>query len=272
MDDWAFAGCLDLPSISIPASLESIGSFGFHGCISLSAVLFETPSKLTNLGANMFSGCARLSAICVPGSVESIGKRCFGVGRGPHRSCRSLRSVTFESPSKLREIQMSAFAGCDALKSIALPGSLQLIRKDCFRDCSALELVSFESPPTHLQIEHDAFAGCRTLKQFSVPRSVKQLPFACFRGCASLSRLVFEPDSELTGIEGFVFAGCPSLRTLFIPKSIEVLSREWARKSAICELVFESGKSLEIESVKGRVRSSSGFRISASDPDTNESL
>jgi hypothetical protein len=148
---------------------------------------------------------------------------------------------------------MSAFAGCEALKSVCLPASLQFIGNDCFRACSGLELATFESPPsTNL-------------------KAIKQLPIACFRVWASLSRLVFEPDSELAGIERLAFAGCSSLHRLRIPESVEVLSPKWRAESAICEVVLEQGTSLEKEAVQLGLRLSFGLRVTVAGPVTTDS-
>lgn len=66
---YTFDGCTALPSITIPASIESINGYAFSGCKSLSTVtvLAATPPTL---GSGVFDGCAALAHIDVP--AESV--------------------------------------------------------------------------------------------------------------------------------------------------------------------------------------------------------
>ena len=57
--------------ISIPASVTSIGSYAFSGCISLSTITI--PSWVTTIGSSAFYGCSSLSTISIPSGVTSIG-------------------------------------------------------------------------------------------------------------------------------------------------------------------------------------------------------
>jgi hypothetical protein len=58
-----------------------------------------------------FINCASLAYISVPDDVYIVGKGCF-------ESCKSLRGVIFESPSKLARIDSCAFARCPSLRLI----------------------------------------------------------------------------------------------------------------------------------------------------------
>jgi hypothetical protein len=90
IEDHAFSHCSILKSISIPASVESLGDQCFYECSSLSSVTFGSGSKLVGIEARAFATCPRLKSISIPSSVESFGDQCF-------YECRSLSSVTFES-------------------------------------------------------------------------------------------------------------------------------------------------------------------------------
>ena len=71
----AFYECRGLTSITIPASVTSIGDNAFYDCIGLTSV--SIPDSVTSIGDNAFSGCSGLTSIKIPDSVTSIGYAAF---------------------------------------------------------------------------------------------------------------------------------------------------------------------------------------------------
>ena len=76
-----------ITSITIPASVETIGIQSFFECTSLTTVTFSANSTLKTIGENAFSRSA-LTSIAIPASVETIGEAAFN-------DCSNLTSVTF---------------------------------------------------------------------------------------------------------------------------------------------------------------------------------
>jgi hypothetical protein len=56
------------------------------------------------------------------------------------RTPSPVETITFESGSKLRELNGEAFFGCDSLKSICLPASLETIYSSSFPHCRGLRI------------------------------------------------------------------------------------------------------------------------------------
>ena len=77
-----------LTSITIPASVTSIGNNAFEGCISLTIVTFQDGSQLTTIGDNAFTDSGLISII-LPSTVTSFGLRTF-------EDCFALTSVILE--------------------------------------------------------------------------------------------------------------------------------------------------------------------------------
>jgi hypothetical protein len=73
-------------SVTIPASVTSIGVNAFSGCASLTSVTI--PTSVTSIGGAAFGYCTSLASITIPASVTSIGQYAF-------ISCTNLTSVTF---------------------------------------------------------------------------------------------------------------------------------------------------------------------------------
>lgn len=59
--DYAFLGCSDLTSMSIPNSVTSIRNSAFSGCSGLTSV--SIPSSVSNIGWYAFQNCNSLTAV-----------------------------------------------------------------------------------------------------------------------------------------------------------------------------------------------------------------
>ncbi len=59
--DRAFAGCVNLESITIPDSVKTIGSEAFSGCTALIQVTI--PAGVVSLGDRAFAGCSQLTGV-----------------------------------------------------------------------------------------------------------------------------------------------------------------------------------------------------------------
>ena len=193
-----FYACYALKSITIPASVETIGEYCFYCCTALESVTFEEVSKLTSIAQKAFGECPALKSITIPASVETIGEFCFAY-------CYALESVTFEKGSKLTTIGGSAFDSCEALKSITIPASVETVGQYCFAWCEALEPVTFEEGCELTAIEGHAFHGCEALKSITIPASVETIGEYCFAGCSKLSSVTI--GESVTGIGDCAFSG-----------------------------------------------------------------
>ena len=106
---YAFYGCSNITSISIPENVVSIGDYAFRGCSGF--VSISLPECLTNIGAYAFSGCTNLSSIEIPGGVISIGDYAF-------YGCNSLTTIFI--PENVTYIGNSAFVDCINLLTMSV--------------------------------------------------------------------------------------------------------------------------------------------------------
>jgi len=98
-----FNGLHYLETISLPASLLTIGESSFEDCRSLSRVTFAANSSLTTIGNWVFYNCHELQSLAIPEGVTEIGKAAF-------YGCAYLKDVNL--PSSVRAIGDNAFALC----------------------------------------------------------------------------------------------------------------------------------------------------------------
>lgn len=68
-----FKGCINLKSITIPKSVQTLGWLCFEHCYGLEEVAFEEGSQLTKLGIPSFQRCDSLKEIKLPDSLTSFG-------------------------------------------------------------------------------------------------------------------------------------------------------------------------------------------------------
>ena len=97
-----------LTSITIPSSVNSIGTNAFGGSNDLASVTML--DGITTIGNFAFYNTS-ITSITIPSSVTNIGDGAFD-------ECKNLKSITI--PSNVTSIGMVAFRGCDSLNSITL--------------------------------------------------------------------------------------------------------------------------------------------------------
>ncbi len=88
-------------------SVTIIGSYAFDGCSNLTSITI--PTGVTSIGYHAFSNCSSLTTITIPSSVTSIEYYAF-------QNCSSLTSITI--PSGVTIIGVDEFNGCTNLKTV----------------------------------------------------------------------------------------------------------------------------------------------------------
>ncbi len=76
----------DIPSVTIPATVESIGKEAFHGCNLLASLTFAEGSCCRSIGEMAFGFCRALPSVTIPVSMTSFGVNAF-------EGCTTLREV-----------------------------------------------------------------------------------------------------------------------------------------------------------------------------------
>ncbi|MCH5153179.1 MAG: leucine-rich repeat protein [Clostridiales bacterium] len=177
--DNAFYCCSNLISVTIPASVTSIGDSAFNNCTSLVTVNFDGDSRLVSIDSSAFANCSSLSAITIPASVTSIGSSAF-------YECTDLATVTFESNIQLTTIELWIFTECSSLTSIVIPASVTQIRSFAFYKCTSLVTVTFENGSQLVSFDENAFSYCNSLTSITVPSTVISIGGNAFQCCYRL--------------------------------------------------------------------------------------
>lgn len=111
--------CHELTTVDLSNNLKvRIGDEMFYTCSKLSKIVL--PNNILEIGESAFYGCSSLKNIDIPDKVTEIGYSAF-------ECCSSLRSVTFEKGSQLKYMVEGVFCDCEALTSIEIPASVEMI-------------------------------------------------------------------------------------------------------------------------------------------------
>ena len=148
LGSYAFYGCSELTSLTIPPSVTSIGVSAFAGCSGLTS--FTIPSSVTSIGGSAFEGCSGLTSFTIPSSVTSIEKLAF-------YGCSGLTSFTI--PSSVTWIGDYAFYGCSGLTSFTIPSSVTSTGWGVFQGCSGLTSI-YVYPEKLPKLGEDMFSRC----------------------------------------------------------------------------------------------------------------
>ena len=226
--DYAFNGCTNFASVTIPASVETIGEGAFFtsGNISenhLASVTFAPNSKCKTIGDYAFEFLP-IASVELPAAVTSIGKEAFGysntlesvsytgtglsIGNSAFDCCRNLSDFPFEG---VTSIGFYAFEST-ALTSVAFSDALISIDFGAFQNCEALMSVVI-SGNGMTTVGEQAFYYCKNLKTAEIT-GVKSIGIHSFQGCSVLETLTITGCDAGTSIELGAFEDCHVLANL----------------------------------------------------------
>ncbi|MHB9140699.1 MAG: leucine-rich repeat domain-containing protein [Paludibacter sp.] len=229
--DYSFSGCSGLSTLRLGQNnnvgnvILTVSVYAFSGCSNLTTLElnrnmnisgYESPfttistlsvgNGVTFIGDQSFYQCINLSSILLPSSVTKIGNGAF-------QYCSKLDSISFPG---INTIGQSAFWGCTALTSVAIPIAVKIIQSSTFYGCSALSSLSLGDSIT--QIQDNAFFGCIKLPAIVIPNTVKSIGNYAFSGCTGLTSVI--PGTSLTSIGTYAFSGNNALQSIQFPGSL----------------------------------------------------
>lgn len=146
IEDYAFGYNSGLETITIPASVTSIGNTVFYMAESLEEIKVDnTNNNFSDIDGVLFNKDKSIlleypkgrssSSYEVPSNTVRIASYAFS------RS-NNIVTITFKEPSKATTIEIGAFSSSDNIESIVLPASITNISEYAFHWCDKLKSIT----------------------------------------------------------------------------------------------------------------------------------
>lgn len=198
--DGAFEDNKNLISITIPATVTSIGAETFSGCSNLRSVSFS--ENVTDIGCKAFYNCTQLA------DIENI------------NNLKYIEGQAFEGTKWLEEqrelnplviINNTVIDGRTIKGTATIPEGITRIAPYAFRDTITVTEVEF--PSTLEYIGERAFSNCYCINTIILPDSVENIGDYAFQYCTALKYLKM-PDYRYADIGIFAFRGCSNIKEI----------------------------------------------------------
>ena len=253
----AFAG-KSVTSVTIPASVTSVGDYAFHMCSGLTEVIFadgigeitlgqaafaatavnniELPNGLTEIPAECFHSTTGNGVFTIPASVTKIGDAAFFASK--------YTSFVFEDGTADLICGNQVFAGA-LMTSFEIPARMEEIGGAFFQNATSLTTLTFAEDRTKPLTAHKiegAEAGFHlagtSVTSLDIPGSVGVVPDGMANNVPLTSLTLGE---GITKIGSYAFYGT-ALTTVTFPKSlVEISSAAFQGSSVLSEVNFVKG-------------------------------
>ena len=264
INPWAFVGCSEFVSVSIPSSVTEIWDLSFYGCNNMKKITirnlsawcnikfhqenvfnlnsnplgiaghlylndeeitdFVLPDDVNEINSFVLFGCVGLKSVKIHSGVTAIGYKSFS-------SCTNLETI--ELPTSLTKIGDEAFQGCKLLKSLSIPDGVTSIGAQSFSGCGSL--TSLSVPNSITVIGEGAFSGCDRISSVTMSKNLLNISSSLFYGCYNLMSIEF-PDC-VKSIGSYAFEGCSGLTSFKMPKNVTFIGESAFRNCSKLESV-----------------------------------
>lgn len=274
----AFSDCADIVKVTLPDSVNRIGTSAFKGCAKLSQM--QLGADITEIKESTFEGCSSLGAIDIS-NVTGIGKAAF-------KGCSALQTLTVGNAVN---VAADSFEGCTKLitenggvkyinncavgvnsnvsvvnlkqEAVAVwgyafkgssiiqanLGKVEFVGDFAFADCKTLQAVTLDN--SLKKIGNNAFYNCEALGGITLPASVEEIGSAAFYGCKELTSIAL--PQNVTAIKANTFKGCEKLESINLGHCLEfgVSAFEGCKAIATMGLDLQSATTIGAYAFKG---------------------
>lgn len=131
-------------------------------------------------------------------------------------SCEGLKSITI--PGRFEVLPEYLFAGAQDLESVIIEDGVKVISQGTFENCPSLKTVVL---PNNLEEFYSSFAYCSSLECIELPDCVEYL-YDMFYRCSSLKTVYI--GKNIKEIESYAFVECGMLESIEVSEENEYFS------------------------------------------------
>ena len=209
---YAFYNNTEITSITIPASVTSIGSKAFNGCCKLAKIINLSQLPIAKGDHYSYGGVAGYAIDVVNSAEESKiveldGYNFYEDGNTVYLLGYDGEDTELQLPDKFNgkdyKIYQYAFYNNLNITAVTIPASVIDIGKNAFASCLNLKNITFKDNSRLTSIGERAFSGCKSLESITIPANVTSLYIRAFSGCKSLKTVTFENTTGWQVMEGY---------------------------------------------------------------------
>lgn len=259
IDANAFQNCGNITSISIPATISSMGYYSFYSCSGLEGVYITDvaawcaidfyhefsnplyyaknlyvnnqlvtkliiPDGVTNINNWAFRNCTSFTSIVIPDSVQRMGKgafdRCSSLESAYITDLAAWCAIEFsEGVSNLLTYADNFYVNEKLITELVVPEGVTSISDYAFYNCLNFTSVSF--PSSLVSIGKNVFYRC-SFSTVEIPDGVKYIGDSAFSFCKTLESV--DIADSVIEISDRAFLSCTSLTKVNIPANITSLA------------------------------------------------
>ena len=240
----AFQNCTNLKSLTLPASLESIGDNAFYGCTSISIIENHITTPFV-ISSNVFPDVP--ASLYVPKkekySEAANWKKNYTLYEGTHVVTDPIDGLVYEYASG--EPNAILISGIPTDGNVTIPTEVpntgkkvKTIAESAFvKNTTIVKLTISEGIEV---IGSNAFKGCKNIKNVWLPTSLTTIGDNAFDGCNSIAYICTSTNGNPLEINSNVFSTYKA--TLFVPEekmeAYHKKSETWGQFPIIREGLF----------------------------------
>ena len=218
---YAFAGCADLVSVTLPDTLVSIGAQAFRNCTGLAFI--NIPDMTVSVESLAFGGCTALESVWIGSNLAYLAEDAF-------RGCAKLsefdisgfnRNFIHKDGMILSKDGKTLYMAGEGFGSeyLNIPYGVERIAGYAFYDNQMLQKVTL--PDTVRSIGECAFYGCHNLTEFYMSDSVQKLGSRAFAYTGLKS---IDLSDNITEIPVWAFGWSTSLAEVHLPDNLRTIA------------------------------------------------
>ncbi|MBQ9801741.1 MAG: leucine-rich repeat domain-containing protein [Clostridia bacterium] len=234
----AFSDCENIESITLPASLKTIGEGAFFFTKSLKRIYISdlgawcgvtvtnSSSSPFTTGASLYIGNKKAEDLVIPDTVTAIQPFTF-IG------CPGIKSLTVSD--SVLTIGDDSFKDCVNLETVNLGSGVKEVRSSAFENCAKLTSITL-SPVLEI-LDSSSLRGCVLLEEITLPKSLRFIGDHAFKNCDALETVVFEGKFGWGTTDNRIAISGESVFLWFKSKNAQYLTEDyveyyWVRKQS----------------------------------------
>lgn len=221
--DRAFEHRIKLACVTLPDSVERIGSFAFYATRISS---FTAPAKLRMLGTKAFFNCKQLEACTLNDQLQEIGDEAFAgtaVSSLELPASLSYLGHGFLNRSRLAQgtdLSRLTLDNENAKYALDGQGGIYVRRGEGAVLCEFFgeNASSHSVMPGTWRVACNAYRNKDKLQRVALPEGLRELGKGAFQQCGQLTQVDIPESLEVIGPDAF---HATALESLYIPKNLE---------------------------------------------------